>query len=712
MKRNLSKAFISVLLVLGIALSLCVPALGAEASTPERHGYTTITESDVKYVYDLLLTEVSKSTPTAKITFDDSKHISKSELEKAVALFVSDYPEFFWFRNYYSYLPVEDIPYISPTYSFSGSALTEAKKAFNEAVSEIMGGLPSGSSYDKALYLHDALAKRVEYVQEGEHQTAYGALVAGKAVCAGYAAAYQLLLQEAGIKAWTVTGHSQVPGSTQQIAHAWNLVWLDSDTCVYTDVTWDDQGDETYRYYFNLSKSEIHADHVTNTDIFTLPACNHSDKSYFDVNSTAVVNDSTSAQDVAALFGPTVDGKRNAVIYYDGSDLNSWLGANSGDIYEALDGGAGSYTYSYGAMGKEIHLCFEGNFPTTAYTLNVFSANRMFTYGEEYQLVTIGQPMTELVYTASAGYYFPENYSVTPVKGVSVTRKSSSQISVSGTPTGNVTLMLTAPTAMPKEATPAATFRATGDDCGLLSGVESGMKYSLDGESWTAVTSAKDIELTGLSEGNIYVIRVGNGETTRDSESQVLTIAKPSAPTLTVTQPAAEGDKGSINTDSTHEYSTDGESWTPCTGRLDGLEAGKYYVRVKATGSALASEAQELTVNAYGKAPSQDGNENGGALPNGGQEGNSNPNNGGSPNVGDTPNGENNNTLDGENNNTLDSEDKNDTGKTTAKNDGSGFDVDLGCGLTLDNGGAILLALVIFIGCLLLKKKQSFNNVK
>ncbi|MBO5670640.1 MAG: hypothetical protein J6S41_03745, partial [Clostridia bacterium] len=100
----------------------------------------------------------------------------------------------------------------------------------------IMKDLPDGNDYDKALYLHDALAAHVSYVKTGDHQTAYGALVGKKAVCAGYAAAYQLLMKRAGIRNWTVEGSSIDSRTGQTVPHAWNLVWISNDVCVYTDV--------------------------------------------------------------------------------------------------------------------------------------------------------------------------------------------------------------------------------------------------------------------------------------------------------------------------------------------------------------------------------------------------------------------------------------------------------------------------------------------
>ena len=55
--------------------------------------------------------------------------------------------------------------------------------------------------------------------------------------------------------------------------------------------------------------------------------------------------------------------------------------------------------------------------------------------------------MADVVYTANDGYYFPTDYSVATVNGISVTRDSYTQITVSGTPTADAEITLTAPTA-------------------------------------------------------------------------------------------------------------------------------------------------------------------------------------------------------------------------------------------------------------------------
>lgn len=76
--------------------------------------------------------------------------------------------------------------------------------------------------------------------------TAYGALVSGGVVCDGYAGAFQLLCNYAGIDAATIVGEAYAGDSGVEANgrdnHAWNLVTLDSGS-YYCDPTWDDNGD-------------------------------------------------------------------------------------------------------------------------------------------------------------------------------------------------------------------------------------------------------------------------------------------------------------------------------------------------------------------------------------------------------------------------------------------------------------------------------------
>ena len=237
----------------------------------------------------------------------------------------------------------------------------------------------------------------------------------------------------------------------------------------------------------------------------------------------------------------------------------------------------------------------------TTYTVTVTAGANMSTTGSATQNVNIGDAMAEIIYTAADGYYFPTDYTVAAVNGITVTRIDFTKIKVSGTPTAAANITLTAPTAKTKEATPTAVFTANGTDSGKLTGIAAGMKYRINGGAWMNIT-ATEANLTGLSACTITIMKSGNGTTTIDSDEQTITVTKAAKPALTPTLPTLTGGKGSIPTTAAHEFSTDGAAWTPCTGATENLDTGKYYVRVKANGTQLASETQEIDIFLYGDA--------------------------------------------------------------------------------------------------------------
>ena len=237
----------------------------------------------------------------------------------------------------------------------------------------------------------------------------------------------------------------------------------------------------------------------------------------------------------------------------------------------------------------------------TTYTVTVTAGANMTTTGSATQNVNIGDAMTEIIYTAADGYCFPTDYTVAAVNGITVTRIDFTKIKVSGTPTAAASMTLTAPTAKAKEATPTAVFTANGIDSGKLTGIAAGMKYRIGGGAWVDIT-ATEANLTGLSACTITIMKSGNGTTTLDSDEQTITVTKAAKPALTPTLLTLAGGKGSIPTTAAHEFSTDGAAWTPCTGATENLDTGKYYVRVKANGTQLASETQEIAIFLYGDA--------------------------------------------------------------------------------------------------------------
>lgn len=129
---------------------------------------------------------------------------------------------------------------------------SRAAQRLEAAADAMLQSIPAGSSdWEKALYLHDALIRHVTYEEGPRDQTAYGALVEGKAVCMGYAMAYEYLLKRAGVECDTVIGYtdelSAALDSTifQADQHAWTIVTFrenGAERSYYVDTTWDDTG--------------------------------------------------------------------------------------------------------------------------------------------------------------------------------------------------------------------------------------------------------------------------------------------------------------------------------------------------------------------------------------------------------------------------------------------------------------------------------------
>lgn len=323
-----------------------------EGVTPETvygYGRTTISGNPAN-LYDLIAECVLAETPVEYVELDAADKITIDDFYVARNIFMSDHPECFWWRGVinYSYTGDGYIVSFSFVYAMYGEELTVKRALLEAEVEEILSGLPAGNVFDKMLYLHDTVAERVVYEFTPYDQTPYGALVEGKAVCNGYATAYQMLLQRAGIRAWTVNG------SAGGEAHAWNVVWIDNDTCVYTDVTWNDNEQFISHYYFNMSYEEINDDHFTNAD-FDLPECGHYKYGYYTLAPDAkILSQSDSAAKLCSFLEEGDNGELSAIFLFNGYSFEDWFAANNAKISAEL----GEFTVEYYNNGYEIFVIF------------------------------------------------------------------------------------------------------------------------------------------------------------------------------------------------------------------------------------------------------------------------------------------------------------------------------------------------------------------
>lgn len=560
-----------------------------------RYGYTMLSQKE-RHVYDRLVSGVMNASPLSRIEFDKSRQVDSASLTRAINIFRSDYPECFWMGNHYNMITSgEDVVAIEPTYAFTGNALTQAKGSVNDAVNNILNTVEDGSNYEVALQLHDALAWHVSYEAVGEHQTVYGALVDKKAVCAGYASSYQLLLQCAGIDALTVTGWAG------DVAHAWNLVWIDDGVCVYTDVTWNDQVDDTFHYYFNMTRAQIEADHDTDTSIFTLPECTHTGHGYFD-KTGAVLTDSTTPAQAFEFFETNTEGYRYGEFLYTGTDLSAWINTNIYKLCVLLGGTPTSY--SPRQVGKEIHLVIEGNFPVLTYKVSLTLGNGLKCFEEISQNVLVGEAITKITVMTESGYYLPEGYSVEAKNGITVTRDGYNSLVIEGTPTANTDISLPSATTMQKLAAPTAVFNADGESTGTVSGIIGTVRYSTDGGSTWQDGEGESFSVSGITEAHgLRLFYPGNGCTTLDSDVQLISIEGGQLNEKPFVGFNADGTGRIYNLGSGLQYRAEGGEWIDCEGEISPLEGGEYYLRVAPSGTLLASEqGEKIIVAADGEA--------------------------------------------------------------------------------------------------------------
>lgn len=227
--------------------------------------YDSLTEIEKK-IYAKMI-ECANSYEESWKPFDTT--ITEENVENAYTAVLYDHPELFWLDLGYSYQYLENmgIVEIHLSYNETINDIDEAKQLFEESVNTIVNNANAyGSDEEKERYVHDILIEMIEYDESASlNQSAYSALVNHRTVCAGYAKAFQYLMQKLDIPCYFVVGQSE----GQQ--HAWNLVYIDS-RWMNVDVTWDDGLEDPY-YFFNKNDSFFQESHSRDLISQSLPTC-------------------------------------------------------------------------------------------------------------------------------------------------------------------------------------------------------------------------------------------------------------------------------------------------------------------------------------------------------------------------------------------------------------------------------------------------------
>ena len=272
--KKLTALFLSLVLVLAL-LPGRVHSVSGEPAEQFYYGCSRFTEANERKASLALADAAAAGEEIVELR---SYGISREQFREILYRFRYDHPELYDLEGSIRYSYTTDNMVHSVYLSYKTGMDKEAFRREAEKLLQLTWG--KTTDYEKALVLHDALVRGVVYDGNAPHaHNAYGAIVEGRAVCEGYAKAYQYLLQQLGIQSFIATSKT----------HAWNLVRLDGKY-YYTDVTWDDplmsipEESKPIRYdYFNIPESEIAVDdsHTFLPEYNAIkPTANHTDMKY------------------------------------------------------------------------------------------------------------------------------------------------------------------------------------------------------------------------------------------------------------------------------------------------------------------------------------------------------------------------------------------------------------------------------------------------
>lgn len=233
------------------------------------YGYNTLDTEQKKTLYAFIDEYADKA---AAEEFSIEGEATVQVITEVLAAYLNDNPQVFWIDDSFKYGYEADETIVSLCFTYENSELIELKSEFDEVVSDIVTqAKQKANSFEAEVFVNDYLVDTCEYddaaaeaslnneTLANEHN-AYGALVDKKAVCDGYAKAFQLLCNELGIECVTVNGYANGD------RHAWNCVKF-ADKWYHVDVTWNDdvQSFDVQKYfYLNLSDEQILSSHTIN----------------------------------------------------------------------------------------------------------------------------------------------------------------------------------------------------------------------------------------------------------------------------------------------------------------------------------------------------------------------------------------------------------------------------------------------------------------
>jgi hypothetical protein len=211
------------------------------------------------------------------IVFDDP--LTNHQITKLFNLVYTQENGIFWLSEIAS--ASEKNNSLKLTFRYNSGDTKAMQKKLDDRLREAVKDAPE-NDYAKIKYIHDTIVKNCDFDETAKNaNSAYGALIDGKAQCEGYAFAFGLMAKKLGFECVTVTGTSD-----KGVTHAWNKVFAEGNW-YNVDCTWDDPiitfDNPAYIRYFYMCvpDRDILASHIEDTEYVTSPAAISNAYNYF-----------------------------------------------------------------------------------------------------------------------------------------------------------------------------------------------------------------------------------------------------------------------------------------------------------------------------------------------------------------------------------------------------------------------------------------------
>ncbi|MDR0986114.1 MAG: hypothetical protein LBL98_00245 [Ruminococcus sp.] len=276
------KKILSILVAVAIIFSFSV-SVSADKRSPNY--YTDGFSASEKAVFERVREAVLACEPSVKIT---AVNETRAELIGRIGNALLFYDPYTWNLKNLRYTSSGNSVTIEFTYLKEYDDFVIMQGEIDTAVRGVLEDVAGQSILTKLRYIHDFVVQNSEYDLEDELSgTPYYPLLGGSAKCDGYALAFQMLCQNAGIPCVTAISYPDSEAAAEyNIGHAWNKIkvgnnWYNIDCCL--DDTTLPGGVYCYDYYM-LSDNEMGSIHKEWDDPFVSePAASNTLNGFYEV---------------------------------------------------------------------------------------------------------------------------------------------------------------------------------------------------------------------------------------------------------------------------------------------------------------------------------------------------------------------------------------------------------------------------------------------